>query len=196
MDMTQEVTQDGALPELRNPYLVGQAGVSLAVFHLARLRLEYAVTRANCPLGDVWVDVRGRKLSLEVKTSAEGEAWKIRLAQIGRTDIYSLVSLRTGVCYILWAAEMKPLAEAASAIYDGVANVTLAAIPDHARNAWARIKSYTDRPVVDPKTKKFGIDMRVQRDVPVRYKSTRTVKRRLANGEIKVYVYPPMCGPT
>lgn len=163
----------------RDRYMIGRGGVGLVMYHLAKRRIEFALTPDTSPLGDVWIDVAGTKAGVEVKTSRRGEAWHIKLRQIGAAEFYVLVCLDDATCYVLTSSEMKTAATLCRSIYEGIAALSSRDIPREAIDGWHKL-SGTDA----PKRKK-------RRSYSATGKKPRRVTRTLADGRVVVYQYPP-----
>lgn len=161
-----------------NRFLTGKGGVGLAMFQLAKRRIEFAMTWDNCPIGDLWIEVRGAKFSIEVKTCRGATNWLVSRAQIGRADFYCFVSMENASCYIATSDEVKAAARSAPDSTPGIAAITDRDIGYDCREAWSKITAKAEhKPWAGPK--------RSNRVAP------RTVRRTLADGSVKTYTYAP-----
>ena len=173
------------MPEKREiRHLTERGGMGLVTFHLARRKIEFALTLDRSPLGDIWASVRGRKISIEVKTCRDVMKWQVRASQITRVDYYVLVSMETAKCFVLTAPEMAEIVKSAPVIYGDIHLVSREQIAGHTLNAWKKLDGeHTPNflpGIVGPKP--------IGRPT---YRSTRKVTRKLADGTIKTYVYAP-----
>lgn len=175
MELTQKVTQSDRAPKDR--YLTGKGGVGLVMFHLAKLRIEFAVASDNCPFGDIWIHLAGQKIGIEVKTTRRGSDWHVRKSQLGSADFYCFVSMDNASIYVLPHSEVASLVRDAAKVYDGVALISDRALRRESLFDWGCLRGLPQNEAPRPKRR--------------RYISTRTVKRVMANGETKIYMYPP-----
>ena len=155
--------------------MIGKGGVGLVVYHLAKRRIEFAITSDHCPSGDIWIEVAGKKSGIEVKTCRKGRAWHVNRRQVGAAEFYCLVSFETAACFVVTGQEMAVAAADAPNAYRGIALVSDHHLPAASFNAWEKL---TGRPEKTPRQ-------------PIRYTSTRRVTRRMKDGSTKVYEYPP-----
>lgn len=163
--------------------LVERGGVALVCFNLARMGYQYAVTEPDCPAGDVWAQIGNRKIGIEVKTTGTGSHWHVKRSQTATVDFYCLVRLDLGQCHILTATEVSQAIEGCKDIYAGVADLREKDLPRDSFNGWHRLgmkRSYGKPPPPLGRAKS-----------KIHYRTARTVRHMLANGEIKTYVYPP-----
>ena len=157
--------------------------MGLVTFHLARRKIEFALTLDRSPLGDIWASVRDRKISIEVKTCRDAMKWQVRKSQIHRVDYYVLVSMDTARCFVLTSREMAEIVQDAPVIYGDIHLVSRGKIADDALNAWKKLDGERtpnlSRGILGPKPTASAV-----------YKHTRTVHRKMADGTVKTYVYP------
>ncbi len=65
--------------------LIGKAAVALVAYHLGRLGHEFAYTTDNSPLGDIWADIAGTKIGIEVKgTRTQSHEFHVAKSQTAR----------------------------------------------------------------------------------------------------------------
>lgn len=156
-----------------SPKLTAAGGLALVEFQLARRGAEFARTMPGSNHGDIWADCDGHKISIEVKTTFESSAWHIRRNQHG-ADFYCLVSLDDACCYVLRTDEVQQILQSASDMFSGVALVKRQVLPPDAFEGWARMG--------------FGKMAHIPKESHVARK--KTVRHKLANGEIRTYSYP------
>lgn len=165
-------------------HLTGHGGLGLVMFFLARKKIDFALTPERSPLGDIWVSVSGCKYGIEVKTCRGKLAWQIDTRQINNVDFYVLVSMDKAECFILSSMEMVAHVAGAPRVYGNVYMVTRGQIDDGALNAWDKIGGISGG----------GVDVvlrRVRTKGPAFRTSTKTVRKTLADGTEKTYVYRP-----
>lgn len=171
------------MPEKREVrHLTERGGMGLVVFHLARRKIEFALTPERSPLGDIWASVGGRKIGIEVKTCRDVMKWHVRKSQIHRVEYYVLVSMHNARCFVLTAREMAEIVRNSHVLSGDVHIVSREAIDDLALNAWGKLDG-EHTPNLSP-----GI-LGPKPDRRTLYSSTRTVRRKLADGTMKTYTY-------
>lgn len=162
----------------RGSYLTGKGGVGLVTFHLARMRVEFAVTSDHCPFGDIWIDVDGRKFGIEVKTSGHGQYWHINRNQTKAADFYCLVDMRDAKCYVLTSVDLEVLLGRLIHRSPKLAVISRKDLSESWVNAWHIIAGTTDDPV------------RLFSPRRIKGKKPRKVTHTLKNGEKVTYEYP------
>lgn len=184
--LTQQVTQaTGPAPRKRRTSLVpalpsalaARGGVALVEFHLARRGFEFMQTAKDSKSGDIWAETPTGRLSIEVKTSRTGTGWFIKRAQ-QRSEMYCLVCLDDAQVFVLTATEIEAALLACIDAYQGIAVLKRDAMPTNCLEAWSKIGDGKKR-------------RRPDHRVINHYTSTRVVRRKMANGETKIYTYPP-----
>jgi hypothetical protein len=159
--------------------LTGRGGVALVCYHLARLGIEYAETDRSSPFGDIWAQLPGGKVGIEVKTTYRESHWRVRRSQDGSVDFYCLVRLGSADCHALTAAEMRSIISSCRDMHDGMALVPESTLPANARQGWTRVGITRPTPSVLDRMSREGTG-----------RKSRQIKKLMANGEIKIYTYP------
>lgn len=163
--------------------LTGRGGVGLVIFHLARLRFEFSETPFNSDAGDLWVQCRdGTIIAVEVKTTTTG-SWHIRRGQLFCASIFAFVHLRTARVAIMTAREVQELLrEVKQPLSRDHFSISEFDLPSSSNQAWHLFGAANDASLSISET---FCARRPHRSC------TKRVKKRLASGEIKEYVYPP-----
>lgn len=164
-------------------HLTGRGGIGLVTFHLARRRIEFAVTADKSPAGDIWISVRGEKYGIEVKTCRDVIKWQIKKSQIKAVDFYVLVAMRTAQCFILTTAEMSYAVSRSPLLYGDVCMVDRASIDPATMNAWDRFDGHIASVEIIPNTRPGA-----NKTVALKY-AQKTVRKTLADGTVKTYSY-------
>jgi len=164
-------------------HLTERGGMGLVIFHLARRKIEFALTLERSPLGDIWASVGDRKISIEVKTCRNVMKWQVRKSQIHRVEYYVLVSMDTAKCFVLTSREVAGIVQESPVIYGDIHLVSREMVPDLALNAWEKLDG--------ERTPNLSPGILGPQPIPrALYKHTRTVRRKLADGTLKTYTYP------
>lgn len=164
-------------------HLTERGGIGLVIFHLARRKIEFALTLERSPLGDIWASIGDRKISIEVKTCRDAMKWQVRKSQASRVEYYVLVAMDAAKCFVLTSGEMAKILRDAPIIYGDICLVGRDKIADLALNAWGKLDG-KHSPNLSP-----GI-LGPKPIFRAAYKHTRTVRRKLADGTMKTYTYP------
>lgn len=159
--------------------LIGKGGVGLVMFHLARRGMEFMPTSGNSHMGDLWVKMPEGLKIFEVKTST-GSAWNVKISQAERVDYFAFVTLNEGE---VWIAE-KP--DVVSKSTRQIGNHDRAIITRNSVEAIGHAWHKSMPPVIpSPHVRRV-----LPKAVPGA-KGNRIVKKRLSDGTVKVYEYPP-----
>lgn len=161
-------------PSLR---LTEAGGIAFVEFHLARRGAEFARTMPHSDHGDIWAHCGDRKVSIEVKTTFESDAWHIKRDQNG-AEFYCLVHLEAARCYVFTAEEMRTALNSAPDMFGRVALLRRQMLPVNAFDNWEKM-SLWKMPMIDRPGN------RIEKKRPAR-----TVHYKTVNGEIKTYHYP------
>jgi hypothetical protein len=157
--------------------LVGRAGLALVEFQLGRRGFDFIQTAGNSKSGDIWAEIETGRVSIEVKTTARGKSWFVKTKQTN-SEFFCLVSLQDAAVYVLTRQEMEIAVKASQAAHPGIYIVYLKSLPLDAFEGWSRLGS----------SRMSDVKRRRQH---VAYTVTRKVTRKMADGTVKTYVYPP-----
>lgn len=159
--------------------LVEKAAIGLCVWQLSRRGFETVLTTTNSHEGDIWVSAPDRRMfRVEVKGSTS-TLWNIRRAQCRTADFFLLVSIHTARVYVLSRDEIIGNLPLHYSRGDEVYSVTSKRLPTSSLDDWGAF---------GPTAASFSA---MRTDEPLLGDGrTRTVKKRLADGTIKVYRYP------
>lgn len=159
--------------------LLGRAGVSLVMFQLLRRGFEAVETPLNSPFGDIWAQTPLGRVSIEVKASSKDPVWALKKGQIS-SDFFCFVGLWEGVCWVLTRDDVLKIASNYNIRPENGVPITLKYLPDFSQEGWDKLGG--------DKMNQF-LEMHKE-NKRLRYTSTRIVRRTLADGTIKEYVYP------
>jgi len=160
--------------------LTGRGGIGLVCYHLARRRIEFVVMPDRCASGDIWAQIGGRKFGIEVKTSHRAAAWQIKKSQLAAVEHYVLVAMDSARCFILTPAELADILATCPCIYGDVHMLKANQIPEKHRDAWGRL----DGRSLDNDGRSLVV-VRARGGL----KKPKVVKKKLADGSIKIYQY-------
>jgi hypothetical protein len=152
-------------------HLLGKAGVGLVMFHFGRLGHEFTLTNEGSLAGDIWVDFGAGPEAVEVKSTWQ-QKWALRRKQAERVKWFALVNLSDGDCWLIRSADILAGWEnvAAPLTVTGKRIIEMGARGLHHA---APVLSAAAKGAA-PRTRRGGI---------------RRVKKRLADGSIKIYEY-------
>jgi hypothetical protein len=171
--------------------LIGKGGVGLVMFYLARQGIEFVLTSDRSDQGDMWIDGPGGVLKAEIKTSTK-EAWPVRIEQARRVDVFFFVHLLRGECWVLSSECVRSAIRAETRSSDTV-TLTIKQIKQFSEGDMSPL-------VLHPSGGRYRAEVRARAvQLNPESVSTRTVRRKLASGEMKEYRYhrpsqkrPPM----
>lgn len=138
---------NGELPPIRKPRgqrriedcsLIGQSGVALVEFQLARRGHQCIRMPPGCPSGDMWAETALGRVSIEVKATERGRSWFVRMNQTV-SEVYVFVYLEDAECYILTKDEVASLIAARATPSDGVCKIQQNWFPKHSYEGWSRL---------------------------------------------------------
>jgi hypothetical protein len=152
--------------------LTGRAGVGLAMFHLGRLGYEFVATSEGSHAGDLWVDFGDGPEAVEVKASTTG-AWHLRRPQLMRVRRVVFVNVADGTAWLADVAAVLAVWETTKQRGRNACTMTEKQLCSGNVIAWHR-----QVPRVVPKPSR-----------PAKQRYAKTVKRKLADGTIRVYQY-------
>jgi hypothetical protein len=154
--------------------LIGKAGVGLACFHLARRGYDFVLTTDNSLDGDLWVNFGGSMERVEVKSTTR-MGWHLRAKQLKRVSRMVFADVQDGECWMVSAcavlATMRGRAEG---------TITRKQVEALGAEAWHK-EMYRLLPRA-PKIAQL---------VPSVNGKPRQIKKILADGTTKIYIYPP-----
>lgn len=160
--------------------LVGRGGVALVMYHLSRLGLEHTQTAATSDAADLWIQTRGGPIvTMEVKTST-GINWPVKANQLTCSDVYAFVDLKRADIWIVRTSELRSIIAATNQkATAGVYSITRRNLPRAAEQAWGLFSG-------EVPWERVAI---VRAPIRIRQRPN-TIRKKLKNGEIKVYHYP------
>lgn len=158
--------------------LIGKAGVGLAIFHFARLGFEANVTDFNSSSCDLWVRFPHGIEMVEIKTSIK-DLWSLRGCQASIAQWFFFASLKSGAAWLLSGAKVK-------AMYDEKGKPFV--IPLHQMERIADLCFHRDGPAM-VLTPEVAERIHQYRTTPRQDRAPKTVRKKLADGTIKLYKY-------
>ena len=123
----------------RQKQIIGKGGVALVCYHLARCGHDFILTTENSASGDIWADVKGTRVAVEVKTSMKRAAWRIGLKQVKAVDFCVFVALLSASCFVLTSAEAQELIKKRTEVHPGLVVLRDNMFPFDALNGWRRL---------------------------------------------------------
>lgn len=158
------------------PKHIGRAGLSLVCFHLARMGYEFTTTTDNSVAGDIWADLGNGPEVMEVKATLR-PAWTLRRCQAARTKWYVLVNVADGDTWLVAAASVASLWQNTK---KDALTLMGRDMPELAQMALHRQapRLFPESAPPKPRKRRELVSGRIRR-----------VKKRLANGEVKIYEY-------
>ena len=159
--------------------LIGKAAISLTTFHLARRGYDCIATTDNSSAGDLWVKVGAGVIPIEVKGSLQNQ-WSVRPSQMTNSQYIAFVGVGDGRCWLLPATSVMSFIIANRPRVRHVEILTLRTV--EGLNGCAL---HADFRAIYP-------IKRIPLDVEYFSRSTgrRVVRKTLADGTLKEYVYP------
>jgi hypothetical protein len=170
--------------EPQNTHLTAHGGIGLVIFHLARRRIEFALTPDRSPVGDIWISVDGHKYGIEVKTSRDSFKWQVKKSQIKTVDFYVLVAMRTAECFVLTSEEMASIFDHSPLLYGDVRMVERSSVNPATMNAWGRLDGKYAALESVPSTRRIAGS-----GTSLEGRARKVVHKKLADGTIKTYTY-------
>lgn len=157
------------VPRPIRAHLIGKAAVSLLSFHLARRGIDFAPTTDSSSSGDIWADMGGGVVAIEVKGSVKG-AWHVRAFQTDRIAHWVFVGISDARCWLVEGDKVRASLGGKTTKVITLREIeTMGGTPLHVGAP----------PVLAPRIPNMTIKAR----------AARRVRKRLASGEVKEYVY-------